>query len=771
MTARLFSCVMANVLSTVLVHTTLVWPAAAQSVPAAAPVPVSVRNVLAIYWSSEDFPSTTVLEAAVRHTLRSAGDIPVDYFAEYLESDRFSPDVAFESLRDYIQQKYRDRHIDVVIAVAEPALEFAIRYRATLFPDAPIVVSVNAAPSASLRAERSGITGLVSSPGDALTLQLALRLHPSTRRVFVVAYAPTVSFAERIGSLRTAAHGVDLSAFEEPSLERLLEAVRRVPERSLILYLRHSREDPGRVLFPTDVARLVSEAAPVPVYAITDSAIGAGVVGGVVRKRNHMGRRLAEMVKEILAGARAQDIPVESVHLVPTFDWRQIRKWGVDPASLPPGSEILFRQPTLWELYRWYFVGASTLLLAQSALIGGLLAQRKKRRRVEAALRESEAHFRVMADSAPVMIWKSDTQGKYDFVNTPVLRFSGRTLEEELGDGWSQVIHADDRANCLNTFAKAVRERDTFRMEYRARRCDGQYRWMFATGVPRWDSDGVFAGHIGSCLDITDRRQAEQALQETHRELSRLSRLIALGEYAASISHELRQPLTAIALNARSCLRILSAQRPDLEELKAGLLDVTTASQRADQMITRNRELFRSHAVEIAPMDLNVVVQEAVALIATRLADNGISLEMELGDDLPAVLGDRIELQQVLLNLLTNAIEAMERVDARSRRLRISSFRGADHNVTVTIADTGVGLRDVDMSRLFELSYTTKATGTGVGLSISRSIVEAHGGTVWARPNADNGATFGFEVPAVPAVVTDGVEPVLAAQGAPPHRA
>jgi PAS domain S-box-containing protein len=764
MTARLCSRVIANVLSTALIDAALVSSAAA------AP-PAAVRTVVAIHWSSEDFPSTTVMDAAIRDTFRSHGDVAVDYFAEYLESDRFPAEDAFESLRDYIHRKYRERHIDVVIADADPALEFAIRYRATLFPDAPIVVSVGAAPTASLVGEGSGITGLVSGPGDELTLQLALRLHPSTRRVLVVAYAPTVSFAERIGRLRAAAHGVELSAFEEPSVERLLEVVGRVPERSLILYLRHSREDPGKVLFPLDVARLVSEAAPVPVYAITDSSIGTGVVGGVVRMRDRMGRRIAEMVTAILGGTRAQDIPIESVHMAPTFDWRQIMRWGIDPARLPAGSEIRFREPTLWELYRWYFVGASTLLLAQSALIGGLLAQRKKRRRVEAALRESEAHFRVMADSAPVMIWKSDTQGKCDFVNTPVLRFSGRTLEEELGDGWTQVIHADDRANCLNAFAKAVSERDTFRMEYRARRCDGEYRWIFATGLPRWDSDGVFAGHIGSCLDITDRRQAEQALQETHRELSRLSRLIALGEYAASISHELRQPLTAIALNARSCLRILSAPRPDLEELKAGLLDVTTASQRADQMITRNRELFRSHAVEIAPMDLNVVVQEAVALIATRLADTEITLEMELGDDLPAVLGDRIELQQVLLNLLTNAIEAMEPVDARSRRLRISSFRGADHNVTVTVTDTGVGLRDVDMNRLFELSYTTKATGTGVGLSISRSIVEAHGGTVWARPNADNGATFGFEVPAVRAVVTDEVERLLAAPGAPPHRA
>jgi PAS domain S-box-containing protein len=738
LTARIGWRSVARVVAAAIVAVVFVSPATAQ--------PESVRTVLTIHWSTEEFPSTPVLDAAIRDTLRSL-DTPVDYFAEYLESDRFPPEEAVESLRDYIQRKYRDRHIDVVIAVADPALEFALRYRSVLFPDAPIVASVGAVPDAAIRTAGRGVTGLVPNIGYDQTLALALQLHPSTERVFVVARAPTISYARLMESLQPVAGGVPLSLLDETSVERLLEEVRAIPERSLVLYIRHSREDRGKVLFPSEIAQLVSEASPVPVYGITDAMIGTGVVGGIVTVRERIGRRLADMVQTILAGTPAQDIPFARGNLVPMFDWRQIERWSINPALLPPQSVIRFRVPTTWELYRWYVVGSVTLVLAQSALIAGLLAQRKKRRRVEAALRESEAHFRTMADTAPVMIWRSGSDKKCDFFNLPWLTFTGRTLAEELGDGWAQGVHPDDLAFCLKTYTTAFDARETFQMEYRLRRFDGEYRWVFDVGVPRWESDGVFAGYIGSCLDISDRKQAEQSLDETHRELSRVSRLTALGEFAASIAHEVRQPLTAIILNARACLRGMSSATPDLEDIKAGLLDVVTASQRAEQVIQRNRELFRLHTVQTASLDLNGVIRDAVLLSGNRLTENGVTVHMRLADELVTVSGDRIELQQVLLNLLGNAIDAMEGVEEGARRLQISSVLVGDQSVKVTVADNGVGLAGVDMRQLFTLSYTTKPAGTGVGLSISRSIVEAHGGQLWAEPNPERGATFCFSLP------------------------
>ena len=382
----------------------------------------------------------------------------------------------------------------------------------------------------------------------------------------------------------------------------------------------------------------------------------------------------------------------------------------------------------------------------QSVLIGALMLQGARRRRVEAALRESEAHFRTMADTAPVLIWRSTGDARCDFVNRPWLEFRGRTMAEELGDGWAEGVHPDDRESCLRTYTTAFEARQPFRMEYRLRRFDGEYRWMLDSGVPRNDN-GAFTGYIGSALDITDRKEAELAVSEAHVELRRMSRLSAMGEFAASVAHEVRQPLTAIIMNARSCLRDMEADPPRWEDVRAGLLDVVEATQRAEQVIQHNRELFSHHTVQALPLDINGVVREAIALSAARLRESQVTVVTNLADDVPAASGDRIELQQVLLNLFTNAAEAMEDIAPSARRIEVTTTPSGDEAVAVTVRDTGVGLGDVDLRRIFTLSYTTKATGTGVGLSISRSIVEAHGGRLWAEPAVGPGATFTFTVP------------------------
>jgi PAS domain S-box-containing protein len=716
--------------------------------------PQRAPTVLTIHWGAEDAPSTPVIDAAIKESLLSNPEAPVAYFNEYLESDRLPVEAASAALSTYIQQKYSSRPIDVVIAVADPAFQFVRQHRSDLFPNAPIVAATTSLVESPLRTEGAGATGVTGGVGYGSTLALALQLQPSTKRVFVIAYAPTLNLVEGIRpELLSFAQRVELTYFEEPSIDRLLEAVRALPADSIVLFARHSREEGANPLLPADVARLVSEAAPVPVYGISNVYMGTGIVGGMLASREQIGRRLGEMTRMILSGVPAKDIPIEPIPLRATLDWRELRRWGIDPSVLTDGAVLQFRQPTIWENYSRYIITAIVLIALQTLVISALLVQRRQRQAAEAALRESEAHFRIMADTVPVMVWRSGVDKKCDFFNQPWLAYTGRTLEQELGDGWTEGVHPDDLAYCLGTYTSAFDARQPFRMEYRLRRFDGEYHVVLDSGVPRLEDDGSFAGYIGSCIDISDRKQAERALQETHAELSRLSRLTALGEFAASIAHEVRQPLTAIIINARICLRWLSAAEPDLEEVKAGLLDVVTAGQRAEEVIKRNRELFRHHKVEAAPVDINTVIGEAAALVAARLRDNQISLVMSLGEGLPPVVGDRIELQQVLLNLVANAIDAMERVPAESRRIDISSSPTSEQFVQVTVTDQGTGLGGVDVERMFTLSYTTKDAGTGVGLSVSRSIVEAHGGKLWAEQNPGRGATFCFTIPAHSSVV------------------
>jgi len=710
-------------------------------------------TVLTVHWGAEDAPSTPAIDAAIKETLLSDPKSPVAYFTEYLESDRLPAEAASSALSTYIQQKYAGRQIDAVIAVSDPAFEFVRQHRSDLFPNVPVVAATASLLESGVRAEGAGATGVVGSVGYSSTLALALQLQPSTKRVFVIAYAPMFDLVERIRpELLPFEKRVELTYFDDPSIDRLRDAVRALPAGTVILYARHSREEVRDLLSPADVARLVSEVSPVPVYGVSNTYMGSGIVGGMLASREQIGHRLGEMTRTILLGTPANAIAVEQMSLRATLDWRVLTRWGIDPSGLSDAADLQFRQPTAWERYRRYIVGAIGLIALQMVLIGVLLVQRRRLQRAEAALRESEAHFRIMADTAPVMIWRSGIDKKRDFFNQPWLSFTGRTLEQELGNGWAERVHPDDRHFCVEKYTTAFDAREPFRMEYRLRRFDGEYRVVLDSGVPRWEDDGSFAGYIGSCFDISDRKQAERALAEIHAELSRVSRLTALGEFAASIAHEVRQPLTAIIINARICLRWLANPNPDFEEVKAGLLDVVTAGQRAEEVIKRNRELFRHHKMEAAAVDINTVIGEAMTLVGHRLRDNGIALVTSLAEGLPAVSGDRIELQQVLLNLISNAIDAMDCVAPESRRIDISSSCSGDQFVQVRVTDQGKGLEGVDVEKMFKLSYTTKETGTGVGLSVSRSIVEAHGGRLWAEPNAGRGATFCFTIPAYSSV-------------------
>lgn len=240
-------------------------------------------------------------------------------------------------------------------------------------------------------------------------------------------------------------------------------------------------------------------------------------------------------------------------------------------------------------------------------------------------------------------------------------------------------------------------------------------------------------------------RESHERMGAAATELDRVSRLTAMGEFAAALSHEIIQPITAMILEAKSSLRALPADAPGAEDARNGLQSIVDSGQRAAQMIQRNRELFRHRTVRSVPLDINDVIGEARSLAGWRLSDSNVSIESILARNLPVVSGDRVELQQVLLNLIGNAIDAVELRQNPMVWIRSSQDRDG---VRVEVGDNGIGLGEVDTLRMFSLSYTTKPNGTGVGLSVSRAIVDAHGGQIWAESNAEGGATFCFSLPA-----------------------
>lgn len=366
----------------------------------------AVRTVLTIHSGAEDFPSNPILDAAVRERLKRSG-VPIDYFAEYLESDLFPDEEDLLAFKDYVKRKYRGRRIDLVIAMTDTSLQFVLDYRGELFPDVPVVFFGLAVPDETIRSAGGGITGLRVGNAYADTLKLALALHPSTERVFVVAKRPDNQTPE---SVRAEFNGfsdrVKITYLAEETVPLLLSAVRTIPQGSVILYIWHAQRESGGGMYSNAVAQLVADAAKVPVYGTSDLYIGTGVVGGVMRGTRETGTHIGDMALRVLAGTRPQDIPIETVRVMPVIDWRQVLRWKIDPSRLPPDARIEYREPSVWERYRLYIVGAVTALLAQAALIAGLTIQRARRRKAEQQLRRSEAALQTSYDRIRNLGWR-----------------------------------------------------------------------------------------------------------------------------------------------------------------------------------------------------------------------------------------------------------------------------------------------------------------------------------------------------------------------------
>jgi PAS domain S-box-containing protein len=520
-------------------------------------------------------------------------------------------------------------------------------------------------------------------------------------------------------------------------------------------------------------------------------------------------------------------------------------------------------------------------LIEQLRLLGEVFAHVMVRRRAEATIRESEERFRLMSDSAPVMIWMADLDGACTYCNRPWLEFTGRRLEDELRDGWTHGIHADDRPFILARYRAHLAARTEFLLEYRLRRHDGTYRSVVDRGIPRFAIDGTFSGYVGACSDITEIKQAHATMLETlalrgaifgslyghvaavdragvivavneswsrfqaehgrdtlrppiganyraacrdaaaggdasahqveamlgvvlegratrssceyvtrsdreerwfemtvepftrpeggaivthiditrrrraeaearreHEQLTHALRVRTVGELTASLAHEISQPLAAILSNAQAARLILEKEERFDDDVHGAVTDIASDAKRAAHVIHQLRALFRNEwSEQRMRIDVNGVVADATSLLRTELETKGVRLQLALGTPLPAVFGDAVQLQQVLLNVIANAVEAMVSGATTDPVVSVTTRRTGQGTVELTISDHGPGVPDDQRDRIFEPFITTKHTGLGMGLSISRSIVQAHGGRIWVTANGACGLRVHIELP------------------------
>jgi two-component system, LuxR family, sensor kinase FixL len=405
----------------------------------------------------------------------------------------------------------------------------------------------------------------------------------------------------------------------------------------------------------------------------------------------------------------------------------------------------LVHTPYMMSLSFLIIVIAMSLELGSDVLRAAQLARQLEASK--ATLQESEARFRILADTTPFMVWMTGTEMLCTFFNKPWLAFTGRTMEQELGNGWSEGVHVEDLQHCLETYASGFNARRPFTMQYRLRRADGEYRWVLDHGVPRYLADGEFAGYIGSCIDITERRQTELQLQQQRDELAYLGRVTTLGEMSTVLAHELNQPLGAILSNAEAAEILLQKNPPDLHELRAILSDVRQDGWRAGEVIHRMRSLLKRHQSRMERIEVKGLLESLRALLQAVMISHKARLRIEVAPGLPPVWGDAVQLQQVLLNLILNASEAMVDCPIGEREVAVRAAPSATSGVEIAVTDQGPGFCKEKLAKFFEPFFTTKKDGMGIGLRICRTIIEAHGGRLSAENNPDRGATVRFTLP------------------------
>ena len=375
------------------------------------------------------------------------------------------------------------------------------------------------------------------------------------------------------------------------------------------------------------------------------------------------------------------------------------------------------------------------------------------RRRVERALEESDRRFRLMAETVPEILWMESVEPRAIlYVSARYEQIWGRPLGDLQRDPnlWLEAIHPEDRDDVSSVHKRWLAGEGTGRYDvtFRIVRPDGETRWIHGRGILIRDDQGRPYRAAGIAEDVTEAKRSHEVLAKAQAELAHVTRITTMGQLAASIAHEVTQPLAAVTTNGSACLRWLAREPPDLEEARQAAARIVNDARRAAEVIAKVRALTRKAPARKEWVDVNEAIGEVIMLTRTEAQKSRVALQTRLSPDVPRVLADRVQLQQVLLNLIVNGIEAMNEAAEEPRHLVIGSTKDVSNGVLVTVGDSGAGLNAGTVDRLFEAFHTTKAGGMGMGLAISRSIIESHGGRIWATPNMPKGAVFHFTIPA-----------------------
>jgi PAS domain S-box-containing protein len=719
------------------------WPANAQE---------TQRKVLLLYPYDNVSPATLTAGMAIRKRFAEEPSLKIDIHSSFLDLARFPTDA--DQLRSayFLAEKYAGNLPEIMMPLSPEAQRFAIRYRDIIAPGIPIVFCCVTPEMATDTDRPSDVTGIYGEFDAGKTIALAERLQPKARNLVIISGASEMD-RQWLASVRKQIEPYEGHLKTEYwiglTYETLFERASHLPHETIVLFMTVYGDGTGRSFVPADLLADLTRVASAPIYGPSDNYLGRGIVGGYTDSYALMGASAANMALEILAGRNPATLaPKPSENRSYKVDARQLSRWKIAEASLPKDTVVYFKQPTLWDEHRNLVLAAIFVMLLQAVMITALLAQMFARRRAEGSLKESEERWRSMFEMSTVGVVLADHDFRFLATNAAFQTMLGRTDDELRGLTPLDISKNEDREPLKLLYEEVRRgSRQGYEAVHQYRHKGGAEIWVHAYVSRMQGNESKLPLFLATTIDITDRKRAEGASRTALSELARVARLTTMGEMTASIAHEINQPLGSIVNDGSAGLRWLASASPDLEEACACFRRIVSNGHRAGQIIGGIRTMLKKTSDTREVLDINEVAREVLIFVRGEIEHQRVVVQTELNDDLSQVLGDRIQLQQVVLNLVMNGIDAMSTLGERARVLKLRSGQSGPSGVTLAVEDAGTGIDESIVDRIFDAFFTTKADGIGMGLSICRSIAVAHGGQLSVSPGHPHGSVFQLDLP------------------------
>jgi len=551
------------------------------------------RQVMLLYSYDRDLASHNAFVTMFRRELSRAFGEPIHFIEVSLQAARLSASASETSILNGVRSTLPRRRLDLVVPIGGPAAVFAQTYRQQLFPTTPMLLAGVDRLFVRNTALAANDTAVAVEHDPPQMIETILRLLPDTRTVFVVIGASRLEqfwLKEVKRGLRRFEGRLTFIWTNELSFEEMLKGSASLPPQSAIFYGVLSSDAQGVRHGEERTLGAFHAAANAPIFGFDSTQLGRGIVGGPLLSIEDLSRNTATVAVRMLRGASPHGAATRTqVAATPTFDGRELRRWGIGEDRLQPGSVVLFREPTVWQRYRLPIIAGVSFASVQAVFAIALLASLVKRRRAERSLRVNEEGFRLLLNAAPVMLWSAGPDKQCTSANRARLDFTGRPIEAELGDGWTEAVHPDDLRHYREILRQAFDRRERFQVEYRLRRHDGEYRWILDTGVP----DG-FAGYIGSAIDVTELKLASVALSGLSRRLLQ-SQEEERARIATKLNEDLCQRMTGLSLQLHSLSMgpngDVNQMRVRVEELCAQFGDLVSEIQAISDQSCHTLEL------------------------------------------------------------------------------------------------------------------------------------------------------------------------------------